>query len=92
MATAVWEGKGAILCSGGKAALWFGLGLGLGLGLGIRVRVRVSHHDIRAFLLLNTNQVYLVEGVGGVADHMQLRRRKTQPLLHLVSIPGYRGD
>ena len=28
----------------------------------------------------------LVEGVGSVADHVQLRRREPQPLLHLVDI------
>ena len=28
----------------------------------------------------------LVEGVGSVADHVQLRRREPQPLLHLVGI------
>ena len=64
----------------GKAALWS--------RVRVRVRVRVGHHDTQVRLLRTTYDClsYLVEGVGGMADHMQLRRRKPQPLLHLVSI------
>ena len=64
------------------------------VGVRVRVRVRVSHHDTRVYLLRTYygstyyGLTYLVEGVGGVADHMQLCRRKTKPLLDGAALVG----